>query len=113
MEPLIRCTQIFTTMYKEEIENFTKKFIIEEIMINKIYINKEDELTVRRLTKIIRYHREKILPEMLFNRGYYDGIGQRIMKREYEDPTKPNNRIVKNYCKSTVENFRGYMGRRP
>ena len=52
---------------------------------------------------------ENVLPEMRFNRGYYDGTGQAIMKRVYEDNTKPNNRIVKNYCKTTVENFRGYI----
>ena len=77
--------------------------------MNKIFIDRDETLTTKRLTKIIRYHREHILPELMFNKGYYDGSGQQIMKRVYEDDTKPNNRIVKNYCKTIVENFRGYI----
>lgn len=77
--------------------------------MKKLFLDKDDVLTTAKLTKLIRYHREQILPELLFNRGYYDGTGQAIMKREYEDPTKPNNKIVKNYCKTIVENFRGYI----
>lgn len=78
-------------------------------MNKKIYINREDELTEKRLLKILRYHRESILPEFITNRGYYEGTGQQIMRREYPDPNKPSNRIVKNYCKTIVENYRGYI----
>lgn len=81
--------------------------------MNKIFIDRNDELTTKRLQKIIRYHRERILPEMMFYRGYYDGTGQAIMSREYEDASKPNNRIVKNYCRTIVENFRGYIAGQP
>jgi SPP1 family phage portal protein len=35
------------------------------------------------------------------------------MKRENADETKPNNKIVKNYCKTAVENFRGYICGKP
>lgn len=77
--------------------------------MKKIYIDRDDELNTKRLQKIIRYHRENILPELKFNRGYYDGLGQQIMKRQYKDDSKPNNRIIKNYCKTIVENFRGYI----
>lgn len=77
--------------------------------MNKIFIDRDDELTTKRLTKIIRYYRESTLPELMFNKGYYDGTGQQIMQRIYEDSTKPNNKIVKNYCKTIVENFRGYI----
>lgn len=82
-------------------------------MIKKIYLDRDDELTVKKLSKIILYHRNTVLPELVFNRGYYDGTGQQIMRRTYEDSTKPNNRIVKNYCKSIVENFRGYIAGLP
>lgn len=81
--------------------------------MKKIFIDRDDELTTKRLTKIIRYHREQILPELKFNRGYYDGTGQQIMMRVYEDASKPNNKIVKNYCKTIVENFRGYIAGLP
>lgn len=77
--------------------------------MKKLYLDKDDELTVKRLSKIIQYHRTHILPEMMLNKGYYDGTGQQIMSRVYEDETKPNNKIVKNYCKTIVENFRGYI----
>ena len=77
--------------------------------MNKIFIDREDDLNSKRLTKIIRYHREHILPELKFNKGYYDGTGQQIMNRVLEDTSKPNNKIVKNYCKTIVENFRGYI----
>ena len=77
--------------------------------MNKIYIDREDTLNASRLKKIISYHRAHIVPELKFNRGYYDGVGQEIMRRELADSTKPNNKIVKNYCKSIVENFRGYI----
>lgn len=77
--------------------------------MNKIYIDREDTLNSARLKKIINYHNTNVVPELKFNRGYYDGTGQQIMQRVLADPSKPNNRIVKNYCKSIVENFRGYI----
>lgn len=77
--------------------------------MKRIYIDAGQDLTAKRLLKILRYHRENVLPEMTFNRGYYEGTGQQIMRRQYSDPTKPNNRIVKNYCKTIVENYRGYI----
>ena len=49
--------------------------------MKKIFIDRDDELNEKRLKKIIRYHRENILPELKFNRGYNDGLGQQIMKR--------------------------------
>lgn len=81
--------------------------------MKKIFIDRDDELNTRRLQKIIKYHRERVLPELLFNKGYYDGSGQEIMKRVYEDSSKPNNKIVKNYCKTIVENYRGYIVGQP
>ena len=77
--------------------------------MNKIYIEKNEALSARKLQKIISYHRTNILPQLQRNKGYYDGVGQQIMKRVKKDPEKPNNKIVKNYCKSIVENFRGYI----
>lgn len=77
--------------------------------MKKIFIDRDNELNQKRLKKIINYHRQNILPELQKSRGYYDGSGQEIMSRTYSDTTKPNNRIVKNYCKTIVENFRGYI----
>lgn len=79
----------------------------------KFYIDRDTDLNISRLKKIIQRHREKVVPEMAFNRGYYDGVGQQIMNRVLADPDKPNNKIVKNYCKSIVDNFRGYIAGQP
>lgn len=79
------------------------------IHINKIFIDKDTELDARKLSKIMQRFRDGCLPELKNRRGYYDGTGQAIMSRAFADATKPNNRIVKNYCKSAVENYRGYI----
>jgi len=81
--------------------------------MKKVFIDKDDALNTARLQKIIQYHQQQILPELVFNRGYYDGTGQAIMHRVLSDESKPNNKIVKNYCKSIVENFRGYITGKP
>lgn len=63
--------------------------------------------------KAIRKFRTQVLPGLKFNRGYYDGTGQAIMRRVQEDAAKPNNRIVKNYCATIVDNFLGYLAGNP
>ena len=79
----------------------------------------------------MQYFAQNIQPSLKKNRDYYDGTGQEIMKRtftrtivttdsegnkhesEVVDTAKPNNKIVKNYCKTTVDNFRGYICGQP
>lgn len=75
----------------------------------KILIDKNEDLTEKTLGKILRRFTTKMQPQLAFYQGYYDGAGQRIMKRENADPTKPNNRIVKNYCATIADNFQGYL----
>lgn len=79
----------------------------------RFYIDKEEELTTDKVGKIIRKFEEKVLPSLKFVKGYYDGVGQRIMKRATGDPSRPNNRIVKNYCATIVDNFQGYLTGNP
>lgn len=62
---------------------------------------------------MIRLFETKVLPNLKFNRGYYDGTGQAIMRRIQEDATRPNNKIVKNYCATIVDNFNGYLTGNP
>lgn len=81
-------------------------------MKNQIYIDKEQELNTAILSKIIRYFNSNMKPDIVFHRNYYDGK-QRIVNREVEDPSKPNNKIVKNYCQCIVDNFRGYLTGNP
>ena len=83
------------------------------IIIYKFYIDKDEELTSSKVGKMIRKFNIKVLPQMRFNRGYYDGTGQRIMNRIQEDSSRPNNRIVKNYCATIVDNFNGYLTGNP
>lgn len=62
---------------------------------------------------MIRLFETKVLPKLKFSRGYYDGTGQAIMRRIQEDATRPNNKIVKNYCATIVDNFNGYLTGNP
>ena len=79
------------------------------ITIYKFLFDKSDELTPNIIGKVIRKFNTKVLPMLEKANGYYEGHGQAIMSRTNPDPTRPNNRIVKNYCKTIVENFQGYL----
>lgn len=57
-------------------------------MINKFHLNVEPKLN--------KY------------KNYYDGI-QAILKKAYNDPTKPCNRTVINYCKNIADSYCGYL----
>lgn len=81
--------------------------------IYKILFDKGEELTPQIIGKIIRKHQEKVVPMLERANGYFEGRGQAIMSRTNPDPTRPNNRIVKNYCKTIVENFQGYLTGNP
>lgn len=79
----------------------------------KILLDEEDKLTTEILGKVIRKYQAET--NKLFDnaQGYFDGRGQAIMKRVNPDASRPNNRIVKNYCKTIVENFQGYLTGNP
>lgn len=81
--------------------------------IYKILFDKGEELTPAIIGKVIRKHQEKVVPMLERASGYFEGRGQAIMSRANPDPTRPNNRIVKNYCKTIVENFQGYLTGNP
>ena len=81
--------------------------------IYKILFDKGEELTPQIIGKVIRKHQEKVVPMLERANGYFEGRGQAIMSRTNPDPTRPNNRIVKNYCKTIVENFQGYLTGNP
>ena len=57
-------------------------------MINKFHLNVEPKLN--------KY------------KNYYDGI-QAILKKAYNDPTKPCNKTVINYCKNIADSYCGYL----
>lgn len=95
--------------FQEQIENTSEIFSIEVITIYKFNLDKSEELTAALAGKIIRSFQTKVQPHLQESYGYYDGSGQAIMKRVAGDPTRPNNRIVKNYCSTIVDNFQGYL----
>lgn len=95
--------------FQEQIENTSEIFSIEVITIYKFNLDKSEELTAALAGKIIRSFQTKVQPHLKESYGYYDGSGQAIMKRVAGDPTRPNNRIVKNYCSTIVDNFQGYL----
>ena len=78
-------------------------------MLQRLYIDKGQALTPAILRKIIQKFNTTNRADILFTRGYYDGVNQRIMKKQNEDPTKPCNRIVRNFCLTITQNFQGYL----
>ena len=47
-------------------------------------------------------------PKLKKYKNYYDGI-QEILNKTYQDPTKPCNKTVINYCKNIVDSYCGYL----
>ena len=58
--------------------------------------------------KILRSFTQGTLPTLIRNRKYYEG-DQDINRRVFSDATKPNNKVVKNYCREIVDNYTGYI----
>ena len=81
--------------------------------IYKFLFDKGEELTPQIIGKVIRKFQADVLPMLEKANGYFEGRGQAIMSRANPDPSRPNNKIVKNYCKTIVENFQGYLTGNP
>ena len=72
------------------------------------YLNKDTELTVALLQKMINNFSVNVEPRLQKYKNYYDGI-QAILNKQYTDETKPCNRTVINYCKNIVDSYCGYL----
>jgi SPP1 family phage portal protein len=72
------------------------------------YLNKNTELTVELLQKMIHKFTIEVQPKLNKYKNYYDGI-QAILNKSYNDPSKPCNRTVINYCKNIVDSYCGYL----
>ena len=72
------------------------------------YLNKDKELTVELLDKMIQKFISTTQPKLKKYKNYYDGI-QNILNKSYSDETKPCNKTVINYCKNIVDSYAGYM----
>lgn len=72
------------------------------------YLNKNTELTVELLQKMINRFHLNVQPKLKKYKNYYDGI-QAILNKSYADPSKPCNKTVINYCKNIVDSYCGYL----
>ena len=71
-------------------------------------MNKEAELSVKMLQKMINRFNIGVLPRLNKYKNYYDGI-QQILNKSYNEASKPCNRTVINYCKNVVDSYCGYL----
>lgn len=72
------------------------------------YLNKETELSMDLLQKMINKFTMNVEPKLNKYKKYYDGL-QSILNKSYNDPTKPCNKTVINYCKNIVDSYCGYL----
>lgn len=72
------------------------------------YLNKNAELTIALLQKMINRFYIENEPKLVRYKNYYDGI-QKIQNKSYSDPSKPCSRIVTNYCKNITDSYCGYL----
>lgn len=72
------------------------------------YLNKDTELSIELLQKMINKFRVGVEPKLNKYKNYYDGI-QSILNKTYADESKPCNKSVINYCKNIVDSYCGYL----
>lgn len=72
------------------------------------YLNKNEELTVELLQKMINKFRTTVEPKLTKYKNYYDGM-QKILNKSYKDKSKPCNKTVINYCLNIVNSYAGYL----
>ena len=72
------------------------------------YINKNTELNIELLNKMINKFNTEVKPKLEKNKKYYDGK-QEILNKSYSDTSKPCNRTVTNYCKNIADSYCGYL----
>lgn len=72
------------------------------------YLNREQELNIELLNKMINRFNIENKPRLQKYKNYYDGL-QKILSKSYTDDTKPCSRTVINYCKNIVDSYTGYM----
>lgn len=73
-----------------------------------LYINKDQELSVELLQKMINHFNVSVLPKLEKYKNYYDSV-QAILNKSYSDASKPCNKTVMNYAKNIVDSYCGYI----
>lgn len=72
------------------------------------YLNKNQELTVDLLNKMINRFNVEVKPRLIKYKNYYDGK-QAILNKSYADASKPCSKAVINYVKNLTDSYAGYM----
>lgn len=72
------------------------------------YLNKNADLSIALLQKMINRFRINVEPKLRKYKNYYDGV-QAILNKAYADPTKPCNKTVINYAKNICDSYCGYL----
>ena len=72
------------------------------------YLNKETELNVALLNKMIQKFKTAVEPKLKNYKAYYDGK-HNILKKMYADATKPCSKTVINYCMNIANSYNGYL----
>lgn len=72
------------------------------------YINKDKELTIDLLQKMINKFRLSVEPQLTKYKNYYDGL-HTILNKSYADSSKPCNKTIINYCKNIADSYTGYL----
>jgi SPP1 family phage portal protein len=72
------------------------------------YLNKNSELTIELLQKMINKFNVEVQPKLRRYKKYYDGL-QDILNKSYSDESKPCSRTVTNYCKNIADSYCGYL----
>lgn len=75
--------------------------------VEKFYFNKEEELTPLVLYQMMNVHKNQVETLQVWL-DYYNGI-QPILGKMYDDPNKPCNKLIINFCKNIVNSYLGYM----
>ena len=72
------------------------------------YINKDVELDVKLLKKMIEKFTTEVEPKLKKNKKYYDGLHE-ILNKSYTDTSKPCSKTIVNYCKNIADSYCGYL----
>ena len=72
------------------------------------YINKDTELNIELLQKMINAFNTDVEPKLNKYKKYYDGT-HAILNKSYSDATKPCSKTVINYCKNIADSYCGYL----
>ena len=72
------------------------------------YLNKNTELNVELLQKMINKFNVEVAPKLQRYKNYYDG-NQAILNKSYADASKPCNKSVINYAACITDAYTGYL----